>query len=177
MGPPLAEATLGLEDATAADLLVSFNYHTPPHVVKAFARSALVDIDPGLLQLWMSSGALPVPEHDVYFTIGETVGTPEATFPDAGIEWHFTPPWVDLSEWQPGPTPPDAPFTTITHWYEDDWIENGDGWYLNNKREGFLPFASRQSCTCRPLMSARTSFKRAISYGGLLVATSTTIVI
>src|SRR5256885_12921004 len=38
---------------------------------RSFQRTALVDIDPGLLQFWITRGQLRVPEHDFYFTIGE----------------------------------------------------------------------------------------------------------
>src|SRR5262245_22394047 len=37
-----------------ADLLLNFNYRMPPHLLARFRRTALVDIDPGLLQVWIS---------------------------------------------------------------------------------------------------------------------------
>src|SRR5262245_58203595 len=44
-------------DAIAdADLLINLRCHTPAAVVKRFRRSALIDIDPGLLQTWVSAG-------------------------------------------------------------------------------------------------------------------------
>jgi hypothetical protein len=73
-----------------ADLLLNFHYAMDPRLLARFRRTALVDIDPGQLQMWMSSGQLSVAPHDVYFTTGETVGTPSALFPRlrAGLGSH-----------------------------------------------------------------------------------------
>src|SRR5213594_497923 len=82
-----------------ADLLLNFHYAISPALLACFRRTALVDIDPGLLQFWISRGQLSVPEHDLYFTTGETVGTPAARFPDCGLKWiHIHPP-VCLECW------------------------------------------------------------------------------
>src|SRR5947209_4958004 len=100
---PLSSAAtagcLELEAACGADLLLNLAYGSPADVVRHFRRSALVDIDPGLTQIWVSEGQMPLARHDVYFTIGETVGQPGAQFPDCGLEWHYTPPLVFLPEW------------------------------------------------------------------------------
>src|SRR5436309_15184081 len=47
-----------------ADLLLNFHYAISPGLLAKFRRTALVDIDPGLLQFWISRGQLKVPEHD-----------------------------------------------------------------------------------------------------------------
>jgi hypothetical protein len=77
---------LDLEAAAEADLLLNLRYNFPGEAVRRFRRSALVDIDPGLLQVWMSQGLVSVPQHDLYFTIGETVGQPGARFADLGLK-------------------------------------------------------------------------------------------
>ena len=61
----------------------------------------------------MSDNLFTVAVHDVYFTIGETVGTPSALFPDAGRPWSYTPPCVSLDAWPVEPTAEHAAFTTI----------------------------------------------------------------
>src|SRR5689334_12527769 len=106
----LAAECLGIEAAIESDLLLNFAYGMPAEVIGRFRRTALVDIDPGLLQTWMSAGAVEVAPHDSYFTIGETVGRPEARFPDAGLRWHYTPPCVATDWWPVRPAEPDAPF-------------------------------------------------------------------
>src|SRR5262245_29241480 len=85
--------TLGLSAEAAdrvidrADLLLNFHYAIEPELLARFRRTAMVDIDPGLFQFWMSRRQLHVPRHDIYFTTGETVGTPGALFPDCGLDW------------------------------------------------------------------------------------------
>jgi hypothetical protein len=148
----LTQECLDLEAATGADLLLNMAYDIPPAVVRRFRRSALLDIDPGLLQLWMSDGDVRVAPHDVYFTIGETVGQPGSRFPDAGLNWQYTPPCVALEWWSPSRAAPDAPFTTVSHWdTHDQWVRDGDSHYLNDKRDGFLPFLDLPRHTTEPL--------------------------
>ena len=96
--------TPDLGDVLQADLLINFLYAAPATFVKRFRRSVLIDLDPGLLQIWMSRGQINVAPHDLYFTIGETVGTSSARFPDCGLRWQdiappcFSPhgPWCVL---------------------------------------------------------------------------------
>jgi hypothetical protein len=71
-----------------ADALLNFHYSISPALLSCFRRKALVDIDPGLLQFWMSRGQLTVPPHDLYFTIGERVGPSATQFPDCGVTWN-----------------------------------------------------------------------------------------
>src|SRR5205823_3535380 len=104
-----------------SDLLLDFQYGTPSGVVGRFRRSALVDIDPGLLQVWMSQGLLHPAAHDVYFTTGETIGRPGTRIPDLGLPWRYTPPCVALDWWPVRAAPPDAAVTTISHWYAEEW--------------------------------------------------------
>ena len=54
----------------SADLLVNFHYAMDADLLACFRRTALVDIDPGLLQMWMSTGQVGVAPHDVYLTTG-----------------------------------------------------------------------------------------------------------
>ncbi len=152
----LRSEALDLVDASEADLLLNLRYGMRSEVVERFRRSALVDIDPGLLQVWMSSGQLSVVPHDVYFTIGETVGRPGAGFPDAGVAWHYTPPCVAIERWPVRGSTEEAPFTTVSHWQADEWMQDpaGKGAYRNDKRSGFLPYMDLPRYTCRPLEMA-----------------------
>jgi len=136
------EATSGcvdLDAACAADLLLNLAYDIPAQVVERFRRSALVDVDPGLTQIWISEGGMTVAPHDVYFTIGETVGQPEALFPDCGLTWHYTPPAVFLPAWPVTPADSAAPYTTVTSWW-GGWMDFRGENYGNRKRDGFFPF-------------------------------------
>jgi glycosyltransferase involved in cell wall biosynthesis len=146
-----ADALEGCLEDPEADLLLNLQYSLHPDVVRRFRRSALIDIDPGLFQIWWSGGHIEVAEHDIYFSIGETVGRPGARFPDAGRVWHYTPPCVALDAWPACPAPPGAPFTTVSHWYEDEWVEDAGGYYRNDKRSGFEPFLDLPRHTAQPL--------------------------
>jgi hypothetical protein len=121
-------------------------------VVRRFRRTALIDIDPGLLQVWLSQGMVTMARYDTCFSIGETVGRPGARFPDAGIAWHYTPPCVALDWWPVQPTPAGAAFTTVTHWYTEEHVEGEPGeYYRNDKRSGFEPYFALPGRTTQPL--------------------------
>jgi hypothetical protein len=142
---------LDLEAAAEADLLLNLRYDLPGEVVGRFRRSALLDIDPGLLQVWMSQGLVRVPPHDLYFTIGETVGQPGARFPDVGLKWLYTPPPVYLPEWPPVQADAMAPYTTVSHWWAKEWVEIQGELRDNNKRTAFLAYSDLPSRTSTPL--------------------------
>jgi len=133
---------LGPDDATRCDLLLNFRYDLPPELISCFRRRAMIDIDPGELQVWLSKGEIKLAPHTTYFTIGETVGRPGALFPDGGIKWQYTPPCVALDWWPPRWAAPDAVFTTIAHWYggDEDMDDLQGGYYADNKRTAFLPY-------------------------------------
>ncbi len=142
-GEPLpdgaAEGYLSMEEAAEADLLLNMRYGMPPEIVDRFERSALVDIDPGLLQVWVSAGWINPAHHDMYFTIGETVGTQAARFPDCGLRWHYTPPPVFLGAWPPTFADSRSPYTTVSHWGESFMEYNGQT-IGTGKKTGFLDF-------------------------------------
>jgi hypothetical protein len=147
----LTDGCLDLEAAAEADLLLNLRYDLPGEVVERFRRSALVDIDPGLLQIWMSQQLVSVAHHDVYFTIGETVGQPGARFPDIGLRWQYTPPPVYLAEWPPVQADALAPYTTVSHWWGEEWVKIQGEYRDNNKRAAFLDYVDLPSRVSRPL--------------------------
>ena len=147
----LDQHTTPLEQVMAeADLFINFKYSVPQDIVDRFARSALVDIDPGLLQTWIDAGTVRPASHDINFSIGETVGRPESRFPDCGMEWHFSPPPVYLPVWPVCAAPEGSRFTTVTNWWGE--YELIDGKSVNNeKRTNFLAYIDLPSYTEAPL--------------------------
>jgi hypothetical protein len=124
-----------------ADLLLNFHYGIAPDLLARFRRTALVDIDPGLLQFWLSQGQLRVAPHDVYFTTGETVGVPGSSIPDCGLPWLRMRPPVCLECWPYVYRDDCVAMTTVSGWWGDEWItDGGDVLYENNKRVSFLEF-------------------------------------
>ncbi|HEX7125978.1 MAG TPA: hypothetical protein VF406_09380 [Thermodesulfobacteriota bacterium] len=147
-----AEGCLDLDAAAEADLLLDLVDGTPAAVVGRFRRSALVDGDPGQLQLWMHRGEIEVAPHDRYFTVGEGVVRPGSAIPDAGIEWTYTPPCVSLDWWPVREAPPDAPWTTVSQWGTWHYMPDLSGaLYLNDKRTAFLPFLDLPRGVGRPM--------------------------
>jgi len=138
--------------AGEADLLLDMDYLTWPHVTGRFRRSALIDIDPGLSQsLRIVKSYRDLAPHDVYFSIGETVGQPGSLIPDLGLKWHYTPPCVHLESWPVHPAPNGAPFTTVSHWNESSVIADDRGDYVNDKRQAFRPYLDLPTHTDQPL--------------------------
>jgi hypothetical protein len=143
----LADECVSCTDVAAeADLLLDLGHNRSPIEVKRFSRTAFVDIDPGLLQLWMEAGETSGAEYDRYFTIGETVGTARARFPDCGLAWAFTPPPVFLDEWAVAPSGEGAPYTTVTHLYAG-MVEIDGQEFNNDKRSAYLEYLDLPSRT------------------------------
>ena len=149
----LVEGCLDLDAAAEADLLLNLWHSLPSRVVRRFRRSAFVDTDPGLVQIWMTTGELQVASHDVYFTVGEAVGTPAARFPDCGVRWRYTPPPVFLPEWPPARAESGAPYTTIAHWWGGT-VRFGGEELSNDKLVGFLDYVHLPTHTAVPLEQA-----------------------
>ena len=137
-----------------ADLLLNFKYDISTEILGRVRRSALIDIDPGLLQFWLSHDQLTMSAHDVYFTTGEHVDgqSPDGRKPEgAMIPWHQIRPVVDTASWQFDDGPRRETFTTVTNWF-GEWLTDGAGWLLDNsKRVEFLAMADLPQRTTQPL--------------------------
>jgi len=130
------------------DLLLNFHYAISPEILARFRRTALVDIDPGLLQFWISRGQLHVPTHDLYFTTGETVGALDSPIDDCGLHWIRIRPPVCLDLW-PFAYDPSAPrYTTVSAWVAGEYVTRAEeDFYLNDKSVSFLRFSDLPSKT------------------------------
>jgi hypothetical protein len=115
VGPPLSELAALATEAT----LVNISGHLrTPSLLKAFRRRVMVDIDPGFTQFWHDQGmaGANVEGHDLYFTIGELIGTPDCPIPTGRIEWRPVKPPVVLDDWPPVEPAGLDRFTTIATW-------------------------------------------------------------
>jgi hypothetical protein len=157
IGVTTAEAEAAIQ---RAELLLNFHYAIDARVLGRFRRTALVDIDPGLLQFWMSRGQLDVPAHDVYMTIGETVGAPDSRIDDCGLSWVRIRPPVCLDLWPYAYDPSCRRFTTVSSWLGGEYVtERRKGpsrsekkvLYRNDKSISFLRFADLPSQTSSEL--------------------------
>jgi len=137
----VAQGCLDLDAAAAAGVLLNTWHSLPAHVVRRFRQKIFVDTDPGLVQVLMTTGDIHLAPHDAYFTIGETVGTPAARFPDCGLHWHYTPTPVFLPAWPVVTADAAAPYTTVTHWWGGTFQFRGET-YSNDKSVAFLEYAA-----------------------------------
>ena len=144
--PARACTMTGMDAAAAeaifarADLLLNFHYAIDPELLGRVRRTALVDIDPGLLQLWMEQGQIRVADHDRWFTTGETVGLPGSRMPDAGKTWHRIRPCVSVEHWSTAPERNSGAMSTVSSWQAREWVKDDRGHYENNKRVSFLEY-------------------------------------
>jgi hypothetical protein len=140
-----------LDRAASADLLVNFFYGLDARILRRFRRSAMIDIDPGLLQTWLALGQLEIAPHDAFFSIGRNV---DAIAPPPGGQGNWLPtlPCVAMDYWPVHAAAGDAPFTTVSHWYADEWLAGANGAiYRNDKRSGFEPFLDLPRHTSQPI--------------------------
>ena len=135
----------GIDEATFvalrrdALLLNIANSVTAPHRI-GFARTALLDVDPGTFQLWAREWDLGVGKHDAHLTIGMNLGAPDSPIPLDGVEWARVWPAVHLGSWPAQPaSPPPARYTTVTQWWNNHYAFLDGETYDCNKRSGFLP--------------------------------------
>ena len=147
---PAIDGCLDVDAAVEADLLLDLRYDISPQVIARFRRTALIDIDPGILQFWIGQGKIALAPHDAYFTIGETAVQSGGSFSTFDHRWLHTAPPVFLPEWQVSPSKPTASFTTISSWW-GEWMELDGQLFSNEKRTAFLEYLKLPSQTSAPL--------------------------
>jgi len=136
---PLGPA--GIRSAIRAGVLLNLNNQVPRAHRAEFARTILYDIDPGMLQLWSRQTDMGIGEHDLYVTIGRSIGEPSCSVPDCGVRWHRVWPTVHLPVW-PMQETVGARYTTVTHWWNGNRgydVIDGE-LYEHNKRTAFLEY-------------------------------------
>lgn len=109
-----------LDDLLAgADLLINISGHlTMPGALAGSACRVFIDLDPGYTQCWHQAGLLDrqFEQHDLYFTIGEAIGSPSCPIPVGGIAWKTTRQPVVLEHWPVSKQGDPGRFTTIAAW-------------------------------------------------------------
>jgi hypothetical protein len=102
-------------------------------------RRAYVDVDPGYTQLWAGEVDMGFDRHDLFFTVGQNVGSPRFRAPVDGRAWHPILPPVVLDQWPPHIDERCRRFSTIADWRGSQYaVLNGH--LLEGKREQFLRF-------------------------------------
>jgi hypothetical protein len=83
------------------DLLIDVNgYLDDEELRAACAVTAFLDIDPAIQQMWQALGQASIfGRHDLYFTVGESIGGDECLVPTCGVDWIPTRQPVVIDEW------------------------------------------------------------------------------
>jgi hypothetical protein len=137
----------------SADLFVDMGTHGSwlAEATHAGLR-VLIDGEPGTRQMRMVSGqeGAKDPEYDVYYTVGQNIGTAKTSAPSAGKDWHhvFFP--VQVSDVLETPVRPGAPFTTVMSWQAYAPVEF-EGRSYGMKDVEFLEFRGLPRRTSTPL--------------------------
>jgi hypothetical protein len=125
----------------STDLVLNLGGKFPPDSPLMTARRrAYVDVDPGYTQLWAEQVDMGFDRHDVFFTVGQNVGSTRFRAPDDGRTWHAIFPPVVLGQWPLQVGEGYRRFSTVADWRGSQYaVLNGH--LLEGKREQFLRFA------------------------------------
>lgn len=133
----------------SAELLLNFCCAFGQPLLSLFKRRALLDFDPGHLQLTVNTADLNVRDHEIFLTIGARINQPDSEIPTLGLEWRTFEPFVFLPMWPASPDPgPRAPFSSITQWTWE--LLPWQGRMLSaSKRSAYLKYAELPLLTHR----------------------------
>lgn len=137
-----------------ADLFIDMGTHGGwAKEAERASRRVLIDGEPGATQMKMAQQRADgevLPEYDVYFSEGQSIGTPLSTAPTAGYEWKhvFCP--VSCERVAQVAPPRDAAFTTVMSWSAHEPV-TWDGVVYGQKDVEFEKFMSLPSLTRQPV--------------------------
>jgi hypothetical protein len=150
----LGRSRAELEDlAATADVLWNFANALKFPLLALFHRRALLDLDPGLLQVSAQTWDMGQDAHHVFLTIGVKLHAEDCRVPTLGRTWHSYLAPIVLPLWPVQPDPgPGAAISTITQW---NWDEIWDDPALSvSKRAAFLRYLDLPRRAARPFQLA-----------------------
>lgn len=124
----------------SADILWNFANALKKPILSLFKNRALIDIDPGHLQVSALEWDMGQYDHEIFLTVGSKINDADCEIPDLGLKWHTFNPFVYLPIWKATPDPgSQAPFTSITQWnWGELWL--GDKVLSISKRDAYLKY-------------------------------------
>jgi hypothetical protein len=126
--------------AEQSDVLWNMHCAMDAPLLSHFRRKALIDVDPGHLQLSALHWDMGIDGHDTFFTVGQNLNSPDCPVPRLGKHWQpFLPPMF-LPFWRPIPLRnPQARFSSVTQW---NWgeIPFGNGTVSISKRDAYMRY-------------------------------------
>ena len=142
IGTPTVHAT---EVIRSADILWNFACSLREPFLSDFKNRALIDVDPGHLQISSLACDMDLLSHEHFLTVGTKINDEDCGIPTLGVAWEPFWPVVYLPMWKSRPGEgPHAPFTSVTQW---NWGElHFEGQVLSvSKRDAYLPYAKMPS--------------------------------
>jgi hypothetical protein len=134
-----------------ADVLLNFACAVRQPLLSLFKRRALLDGDPGHLQVSALTWDMNIPDHEVLMTIGARINAPDSAIPTLGLRWQTFEPMVYLPAWQVKDAPGrDAPFTSITQWTWEELQYNRKVLSVS-KRDAYLKYVKLPRLVHRPM--------------------------
>ena len=126
--------------ADEADLLINISGYLPEtSPLMRVPRRAYVDVDPGFTQIWAHEVDMGFSKHTHFFTVGQTVGTPDFDIPLQGVDWQVICPPIFLSEWTPNIDESYKRFSTVADWRGSQEAIY-ESVYYGGKRDQFVKF-------------------------------------
>jgi hypothetical protein len=134
-----------------ADLLLNFACALRQPLLSLFKRRALLDGDPGHLQIAQSIVDLDLDHHDVFLTVGARINASDSLIPKLGHDWRafeqliYLPLWKSASEPERG-----SPFTSITEWTWEE-LHYAGRIFSVSKRDAYLKYIELPRLVGSPL--------------------------
>jgi hypothetical protein len=133
-----------------ADVLWNFASSVRQPLLGQFKQRALMDCDPGHLQVCALDFNYDIQHHQVLLSVGNKIADADCEVPRFGRQWKPYRPYVHLPIWPLTPEPgPQAPFTSITQWSWEELEMNGRRLSLS-KRESYIRNVTLPKLTQRP---------------------------
>jgi hypothetical protein len=123
-----------------SDLLLNFACTLRQPLLSLFKRRALLDGDPGHLQIAQSIVNIDLDFHDVFLTVGTRINASDSLIPKLGHEWRTFEQLIYLPWWKyESELKSDSPFTSITQWTWEE-LHYGSQIFSVSKRAAYLKY-------------------------------------
>jgi hypothetical protein len=133
-----------------ADVLWNFATSIRQPLLSDFKWRALIDGDPGHLQVCALEFNFDIQHHQVLLSVGNKIADADCEVPRLGRQWKPYRPYTYLPMWPLMPDPgPQAPFTSITQWSWEE-LEMDRRRLSLSKRESYLGIVTLPKLTRRP---------------------------
>jgi hypothetical protein len=132
-----------------ADVLWNFAASVRQPLLGQFRQRALIDGDPGHLQVCALEFNFDIQHHQVLLSVGTKVTDADCEVPRLGLKWGTYRPYVHMPLWPLTAAGVDAPFTSITQWSWEELVM-GERRLSLSKRESYLRIIELPERTGRP---------------------------